>query len=171
MAFDIAYILNQWAAYGMFDYVLPFLLIFATVFGILVTVNIFKDQKAVDAIIAVSIALLALQFGKVPLFFSHVFPNMGVALAVILVVIILAGFFIDPGRSWIMYTLLGIGAIAAIATLVTTTDDLGWMSSAFIKDNIPGFVAALAIIIIIAIIVGGTSTAKHEPYKLRPLRE
>ena len=86
--------LNRLSNMGFFTYVLPFLLIFSLVFGILSSMKLFKENRGVDAIIAVVVGLMALQFDMVPVFFSQVFPRMGVALAAILVILILAGFLL-----------------------------------------------------------------------------
>ena len=82
-------VLNQWEQAGFFSYVLPFLLIFALVFGILSSIQVFKENRAIDAIIALVVGLMALQFEMVPIFFAQVFPRLGVALSVILVILIL----------------------------------------------------------------------------------
>ena len=65
--------LSKWEQAGFFSYLLPFLLIFALVFGILTRVKIFKDNKVVNGIIALAVALMALQFNFVPQFFSQIF--------------------------------------------------------------------------------------------------
>ena len=49
----------QWESAGIFEYALPFLLIFAIIYAILSFVNIFKDNKAVNAIISLTVALMA----------------------------------------------------------------------------------------------------------------
>ncbi|MEK6882760.1 MAG: hypothetical protein AABY22_24265, partial [Nanoarchaeota archaeon] len=148
-------VLQLWADLGFFDYVLPFLLIFAVVFGVLNAIKIFGDKnKGINAIIAISVGLLSLQFGFVPRFFSEIFPRTGVALAVILIFIILVGLFVDPKKSWIMYILLGIGTIAAIVTLTKTSNILGWHSSYWVTNNwaliISLLTAAVFLIIVIA---------------------
>src|SRR3989344_5849172 len=92
--FSIGRILEQWSQYGLFDFILPFLLIFALVFGVLSTMNLFKDNKAVNGIIALAVALMSLQFGLVPAFFAELWPRFGVGIAIYLVFLILVGFFI-----------------------------------------------------------------------------
>jgi len=67
--------LNMAANAGFFDYVLPFMFIFAVIFGILNAMNLFKDNKGVNAIIACVVGLMALQFGMVSAFFSQIFPK------------------------------------------------------------------------------------------------
>ncbi|MEK6827230.1 MAG: hypothetical protein AABX99_01980 [Nanoarchaeota archaeon] len=79
-------LLAKWEQAGFFSYLLPFLLIFALIFGILLKLNIFKDNKMVNGIIALSVSLMSLQFGFVPDFFSQIFPRVGVGLAIILAI-------------------------------------------------------------------------------------
>ena len=162
--------LNQAAEAGFFAYILPFLLIFALVFGILSSIQIFKDNKAVEAIIALAVALMSLQFDMVPIFFSQVFPRLGIGLAVILVILILAGFFIDPSRGWIMYTLLAVGAITAMVVLVSTAGEVGFPMSYMIYNNIGTIFAIGFVIVVLAIIIGATNKKPSTPYALGPFR-
>lgn len=99
---DITQVLNTWAQYGVFSYVFPFLIIFAVVFAILQKSGLFgvKDKegkmvenvKGINAIIAVSIALISLLNDYVPTFFAAIFPKFGIILAVGLVLLILIAF-------------------------------------------------------------------------------
>jgi hypothetical protein len=85
--------LFSWEQAGIFSYALPALLIFAMLFAILEKTNIFGDNKAINVILSVSIALMALQFNFVSYFFAEIFPRMGVLLSIILVGMILLGSF------------------------------------------------------------------------------
>lgn len=161
--------LNQLAQMGFFDYVLPFLLIFTLVFGILSSIKIFKENRSIDAIIALVVGLMALQFDLVPTFFAQVFPRMGVALAGILVLIILAGFFVDPKKSWIFYILMGIGTISAVAVLVSSSESINFYSSYWLYEYIPMISVLIFIGVIIAIVVG--IKIKPSPgWELKPWR-
>ncbi|PIN89391.1 hypothetical protein COU57_06175 [Candidatus Pacearchaeota archaeon CG10_big_fil_rev_8_21_14_0_10_32_14] len=168
---NIGDILNSWAAAGFFSYLLPFLLIFAMVFGILSTMNIFKGNRSVDAIVALVVGLMALQFDLVPRFFAEVFPRMAVALSIILVLLILAGFFVDPTKSWIMYTLLGIGAISAVIVLIKTAGSLGWESGYWWTYNWPVVAGAVLLIVIVGIIVGSGRPHTSSGYGLTEFRK
>jgi len=137
---------------GFFSYVLPFLLIFTLVFGILSSTRIFRDNRGVDAVIALVVGLLALQFDFVPVFFSQVFPRMGVALAAILVILIVAGFFVSPKKAWQMYILLGIGVIAAIAVVASTFQNVGFYSSYWIYQYLPEVALLIAVVVIVLIV-------------------
>src|SRR3989344_7899898 len=118
---DIGNVLAQWQAAGVFSYALPFLLIFALTFGLLTRVGLFttkdasgeKSNKAVNAIIALAVSLMALQFDFVSLFFSEIFPRFGIALAIILVLIILGGVFFDPENQMFKWIFVIIGFVIA----------------------------------------------------------
>jgi len=162
--------LNRLANMGFFAYVLPFLLIFTLVFGILSSMKIFRENRGVDAVISLVVGLLALQFDMVPVFFSQVFPRMGVALAAILVILILAGFFVDVKKAWIMYIFLLIGVIAAIAVLVSTAGNVGFYSSYWIYNYIPEIAVVVGIIVIILIVTNVVKPKSDATYELGPWR-
>jgi len=127
---DIGALLSYWEQIGFFSYVLPFLLIFALVFGILTKTKIFKDNKPVNAIIALVIGLLALQFNFVPMFFSEIFPRLGIGLAVILALIILVGLFApSKNDAWTHWIFFGAASIVFIVVLVQTFGWLGWSNA------------------------------------------
>jgi len=118
MAMTITDILNQWNQIGVFSYVIPFLLIFAVVYAILEKTKILssatESNRPILSIISVSIALLALQFDMVSVFFSVIFPRFGIGLSIFLVLIIIIGFFStdsnDRKLSWIG-PVIGIGIV------------------------------------------------------------
>lgn len=120
----------QWQEAGIFAYALPFLLIFALVFGLLTKINIFKSgnepNKPVNAIISLAVALMALQFNLVSNFFANIFPRFGVALAILLVILILLGFFTDIGDKNLKWFLYAVVLISVIAVLWGPLGDLGF---------------------------------------------
>ena len=160
-------ILSKWEEAGLFSYLLPFLIIFAMVFGILTKMKIFKESKAVNAIIALAVALMALQFGFVTSFFSQIFPRLGVGLAVILGVLIITGLFADPDSNLVNYVLLGIGVITIAIVIIQSAGALGWASGQWWQDNWQLVVGAIVIFILIAIVIGASSN-KPEPPKYKP---
>ena len=151
----IGQILSQWEQYGFFSIILPFLLIFALVFGILEKTNVFKDNRSVNGIIALVVGLMSLQFPFVTVFFSEIFWRLGVALSIILVVLIILGIFI-PKKSWVTYALFGIGVIILIVTLVNTAGAVGWYSGYWWYDNWPLVAGAIFIIAVIGTIIGAS---------------
>ena len=69
----IGNLLSVWEQAGVFSYILPFLLIFAVVFGILMQTKMFQQNRTINGIIALTVSLLSLQFAFVPVFFSEIF--------------------------------------------------------------------------------------------------
>lgn len=152
-------VLAQWEQAGFFSYFLPFLLIFALVFGLLEKTKIFKDNKSINGIIALVVGLMALQLDIVSRFFSEIFPRFGIGLAVILIIIILLGIFM-PKENWVNSLLLGIGAVILVIILVQTAGAVGWSSGYWWKENWPVVAGAVFILAIIGAIVGGSSEKK-----------
>lgn len=113
---------------GFFQYVLPFLLIFAVVFAILGEIPIFKEKKGPAVIVALAIGLLSLQLNIVPAFFQTVFPNFGIGLSLLIVALILAGAFIsgETAYKWIFF---GIGALIFIAVMFSSLSDIHFIGS------------------------------------------
>ena len=154
--------LDSLAANGFFSLFLPFLLIFALILGILNQTNMFKENKAINPIIAFVVALMSLQFGFVTDFFSQIFPRMAVGLSVILVLLILVGIFI-PKKNWVTYALLGISAVILIIVLVQSAGAVGWTAGEWWYNNWPTVAGAVFILIIIAVIVGASNPSDKTP--------
>lgn len=146
---------------GFFAYVLPFLLIFALVYGILSITKLFQENKAINGIIAFVIGLLSLQFDLVPKFFSEIFPRLGVGLAVILVVIILLGIFY-PKQNWVSYTMFGIAGLVLLIVLYKTAGALNWYSGTWWVDNWVTIAAVVFILVALGIIVGASQPSKGD---------
>jgi len=164
----IGNLLNVMADAGFFDYVLPFLFVFAIIFGILTSMNIFRNNRGVNAIIAFAIALMALQFGIVSDFFEQVFPRLGIALAIMLVLLILAGFFIDPKSSGGMWFLVGIGLVFTIVVVINSFQNVGWYYSTWLVSlDFLGLIA-IVVVVIIALVVVVAATNRMENYDWQP---
>lgn len=140
---------NSWQEMGLFNYLLPFLLIFALVFGILTKVNLFNDNKVVNAIIALVVGLIAIQFSAVSDFFAIIFPNLGIALSIILVILIIAGLFLGDvigKEKWPNYLLLGIAGIIIVVVLVQSAGSFGWNVAQWWIDNWATITAVVLIV-------------------------
>ena len=141
---------TRWEQIGFFSYLLPLLLIFALVFGILTKVKLFKENKAINAIIALVVALMAIQMEFVPTFFSQIFPRVGAALAVILGLFILMGLFLDPEHPAMNWVLIGVGVIIFVVVIVQSAGSMGWSTGRWWQDN---WVTLLGVGIVIALVV------------------
>jgi len=132
---EIGNILSQAEQMGVFSYLLPFLLIFAIVNGILSITKLFDSNKSISPIISLTVSLMALQFEFVPRFFAEIFPRLGVGLAIILVLILIMGLFSPGKEAWFGYIIFGVGTIILITILVQTAGALGWSAGFWWYDN------------------------------------
>jgi hypothetical protein len=103
MAFRIGTLFAELEYIGFFDYVLPFLIVFAIVFAVLEKSSWLGSNKAVKTIVSASVGLLSTWGLLTTEFYKIIFPYMGVGLGVILVALIFLGFFIKDdtnGQKW-----------------------------------------------------------------------
>ena len=122
---DIGNLLFNLEQMGVFAYLLPFLLIFAIVYGVLTNVKLLGENKGINLVLSLSIGLMALQFNFVSVFFSEIFPRLGVGLSIILVVMVLLGAFIDfndQSNKWIKVV---FGILGAVIALIVVLQSLG----------------------------------------------
>jgi len=168
--------LAQWQQAGVFSYMIPFLLIFALVFGILSKINLFGSKKdaagtgtenrAINAIISLSVAFMSLQFDFVSVFFSEVFPRMGVALGIILVILVVGGLFIDPKNKGFMIGLMVVAMLIAGAVIIYAIQALGWTTNFFYNSwwmvNNSWIIPTVVLIIFVAVIVIGAKPKSND---------
>ena len=166
MAFNlrIADVLNQWAEMGVFDYVIPFLLIFAIVYAILEKSSVLGTNKGVNAVVGLSVGLLALMNDYVSTFFAEIFPRLGVVLAVLLVLVILVAMSGKDGKE--LYYIVGI--VLAVATVLWAVANwnfwgdqlgIGW----WVGDNFWVILVGILVVLGVAAIMfnkGGSTGGK-----------
>ena len=154
--------LLAWEQAGFFSYVLPFLLIFAIVFGILTRTKIFgAESKGINAVISIAIGLLALQFNFVPMFFAEIFPRLGIGLSVILALLILIGMFLpEQNNKYANWLLLIVAVVVFIVVLAKSFGQFYWWNSVYNIYYHPNII--LGIIIVIAFIAVISSASKNK---------
>jgi hypothetical protein len=140
-------------------------LIFAVVFAILDKTKMFssegRDNKWIISLIAVSIALLSLQFDFVSEFFAVVFPRFGVGLSLFLVILIFLGFFYtekgDGKVSWVGWV-VGIGVfIWALASWDQWSSYSGF--GGWFVENVWALIILGIIVAIVAVVASGKKAA------------
>lgn len=152
---EVGKVLNDLESAGFFSYILPFLLIYAIIFGILSSMKIFENNKAINSIISFAIALMALQTGLVSDFFVEITPFFGIGLFILLIVIIFLGFF-SPKSSAIVYTVWALAAIILINILLRVAENMNsWWFSWW--QEYKTLLIGGVVIIIILIILSSTS--------------
>ena len=149
-SFSFNNLLQQLEDLGFFQYVLPFLLIFAVVYALISQIKVFKENKGAAVLIAIAIGLLALQLGFVSAFFQTLFPKVGIGVAILLIALILAGAFIPDEKSykWIFF---GIGMAVFFIILVLSISDWQFIGSWWWQQY--GALVIVALVIITAMIM------------------
>lgn len=175
MAYSITEALNKLNELGVFSYVLPFLIVFSIVFGLLQKTKVFgqpNEAKGVNIVIALAVGLISLMFDVVPTFFATIFPKFGVGLAVFLVLIILLGFFLNNNTNTDFSKLSWIGWVIGIGVIIWAFNEWNWFGGFgggfgfFLQEYlILIIVLVLVIFAIIAVIggFGGGSSAGKKP--------
>ena len=163
---DIGSLLSWWESMGVFDYLLPFLLIFAVIYGILEGSKILSGNKGVNIVIGIVIGLLALRVGFVQRFFTEAFPRLGVGIAILLILLILTGLFIGPGKNlkvmaWIF---IAVGIVIGVIVIAQSFGSFGWGGDWFEGDLAFWIISAVLIIGLIVVVVMGKAkdTGKWE---------
>jgi len=150
-------VLNQWSEAGVFAYLLPFLFIFAVVFGILSKTKVLGDNKGVQATIALAIGLLSLQFDYVSNFFSIFLPYAGIGIAILLIGIILIGLMYDENSesNWVRYVFFGLGVIIFLVVVLTSISDSAFIGGSRFSESWPAITAAIVLLLLISFVIWG----------------
>lgn len=157
-------LIQSWEQLGVFSYMIPFLLIFAVVYGILNKLNLFGEStnKTINAIISLGVALMAIQFEVVPIFFSDIFPRLGIAMACVLVFIILMGLFGEKDNTTLSNTLMWSSFGVAILIVVQSTE-IFREGASDILGIIPGdAIPIIALIILFALVIMSARSPKEK---------
>ncbi|MBU0466434.1 MAG: hypothetical protein KJ718_03360 [Nanoarchaeota archaeon] len=153
---SIADILFQWENIGFFDLILPFLLVFAIVFGILSYMNIFGSNRAVHVIIALILGLLSIRAQFFSAFLAEIAPRLGVGLTILLAILILIGLFTPEEHSkTISWVLMGIAAVILIVILSQLYNVFGYFTGGlgFTSSELIGWITMIVLLVAILIIV------------------
>ena len=156
---DIFY---QWEYLGVFDILLPFLLIFAIVYGVLSSTKFMGDNRGGYVIIAFVIGLLSLRWQFfLSDFLSEIFPRLGIGLAVLLAVMILVGLFIaKEERKYWGWGLAALGFVIFLIVIFQSFERLGYYWSGYGSDS-AGLIVLAVLLIGIIIAVAASGKEKH----------
>ncbi len=92
----------QWQAIGVFDFILPFIIIFTLIYAVLGKLKIFENKTGAKVVIALAIAMMAIVEPTVGQFMQQLFANTGIALAILIGVAILMLLFLEESNiKWL----------------------------------------------------------------------
>jgi len=163
---DLGNVLQQWSQMGVFAYLLPFLIIFAVVYGVLQTTKIFGDEKArgINMILAFAIGLLSLQFDFVPSFFQEIFPRAGIGIAILLIALVIMGLFADWTQRWVLNVFFLGGAVITAVVILSSLRSYTWWGSSWWQQY--GSVIILLLLLGAGVAVIVTSKKESEKEKI-----
>lgn len=162
MAFDLRTMFASWEGMGIFDIVLPFLLVFTIIFAILERVKILgTDKRNLNVIVALIIGLLVVRNSYVIGLIHRLLPNISLILVAAIMFLLLVGIFLGKQFSGLTGGLLGFIILVSLALVIwsLTSDQLGvsmpdWLSNFFAQADIYSLLAVIGFIIILALIIG-----------------
>jgi hypothetical protein len=172
------------AASGIAGVYLPFLLLFAILFALLVKTKLF-DNNRINALLAIIISLYVVAFspvsGGIGIWFGQIFAQLGVTLVSIIVLFLVVGLMVAPWYEKITsdtkwWKILVPLAIVVGFLIVTSNTFSGVGLSGTI--TIPGLSTAdilfIALVIITLIVlwylIGGSGKGKPSRWSLLPER-
>jgi len=156
---------------GLFDIILPFILMFAVIFGVLSYAKIFGDNKGIHSLIALVIALMAVRFPLYTDFLNVVSEKLAIGVVILLGVIILIGLFTtkesNAAWGWILIT---VAVIILFIIAFQTANYFGYPDS-YTEEDLVGGILAVAVIIglIVVVMVSGNKDKKPPTDYLHPL--
>jgi len=157
--FSVVDILNQWANAGVFSYVLPFLLVFGFVYGVLSKTKILGENIGVNMVIALAAGGLSLVGDFLPRFAQSIMPFMGMGISILLAAIILGGLFLgDDDLKWVKYVIFGIGIAVFVVVVLASLSDYNFAGNYFWQDY--GSSIVVLVLIVAAIVFMTKATGK-----------
>ena len=158
---------SQLEGTGLFEYVLPFLLVFAIVFAIVEKTKIFGDRNGVNVVIAIIMGLLFVTQTSLVSTLNSFLPKISLFIIVAVMVIILFGLFGASTEHGLRGILLLFGAVASlIAIYWGLSPSLGFEVPLWVQSNWDAILVLIIVLIIIFLIVGNSKTQqKGEGFK------
>jgi len=150
---------SQLEGLGVYEYLLPFLLIFSITFAILEKVQILgEDKKNINIIVSMIIALIFVTQFTLVSTLNNFLPKISLFTIVAVMALILFGIFgakVSDGLGW---GGLMIGAVVSLLAIYWgLSPSLGFEIPYWVQYNFDVILVILIIIIVIALVTGGSS--------------
>ena len=164
----------DWLASNTAQVLFIFVLLFSLIFGILQKSKLFGEGKRqIDALIALSTALLTTSVAYALDIISKLVPFMAVGLVIVLVFILLFALFIKGGKEfspegWMMNVAIGIAFVAVVIAVLYFTGawdhikELWNSESSGIIGNVVTFAVVIGVILLVFFGSQGGSSGKHD---------
>jgi hypothetical protein len=155
---DFTSVFMQLQTMGVFEYLLPFLLIFTVVFAILEKLNILgRDKKNLNLMLALILALLVVVQPEIVYLINSFLPKVSLFILVILMFLIVAGMFGANTESWtgIPFLIAIVVCILAIIWALSGGSYLGlpyWLKP---SEQDKAWIILIATVVMVVAYIGG----------------
>jgi hypothetical protein len=158
--FDFNYVIQQWQAIGIFDVLLPFILLFAIIFAILQKTKVLGGRNGIDAVVAMAIGFFVIINPFVNEILKVILANTAIAIIVIVALMLILGLVWGGQKMKAWNFIGGIIGLAIFVWILGRVADYYEMyypgtvvfSQMWWAENLP-WIIPLLIILIFAIIV------------------
>lgn len=133
-------------AFGFFDVVLPFLLVFTVTFGVLEKSNLFgKDKKNLNAMVAFTVGFLVVAATQITTAIQLSVPKVAFMLIILISLLLLVGSLMKPAPEGLdfwgqlsNFVKWPVGVIIAVSILTIFLSSVGWLEPiiSFFRTNI-----------------------------------
>lgn len=142
---------------GLFEYVLPFLLVFAIIFAILEKTKIFGERNSVNIIVSIIMGLLFVTQTSLVSTLNSFLPKISLFIIVAVMVLILFGLFGASTEHGFRGIILLLGAVASLVAIYWgLSPSLGFQLPYWVQYNWDVIITLIIILIVIFIIAGGS---------------
>jgi hypothetical protein len=174
MAFDLRTMFLSWEGMGIFDIVLPFLLVFTIIFAILERIKILgEDKKNLNVIVALVIGLFVVRNPTVVGLIHRLLPNISLILVAAIMFLLLIGIFLGKRFSGLTGGMLGFVVLISLVLVIWSlaSDQLGvsmpgWLSGFFAQANPYNLLAILGFVLVFALVIGMGKGGSKNPIEM-----
>ena len=173
--------------FGLFDVVLPFLLVFSIVFAILEKTMVLGKEgdlpkRSLNAMVAFVVAMLVVATNKIVNAINIALPNVVLLIVFIVVFVMLVGFFYTSGEfnfsekhgRWttVFIFLIFIGVVLIFLDAIRNEESISWLDYiiGYLLENFSGAIVGSLVFLLIAIlsvfwIMGGFGSEEKKEKK------
>lgn len=97
--FDFNYVLQQWASVGLFDVILPIVLIFTVIYAVLERTKVLGGRREIDAIVSLVIGFFAVSNPIVTQLMMRIFQETTLGIIILLAFLLIIGIVVPEVKQ------------------------------------------------------------------------
>ena len=126
MPVDFPTIFNYFQQIGVFEYVLPFLLVFSLVFAVLEKTQILgKEKTNINVVVSIILGLLLIAQTQIVSIINTFIPKMSLFIIVVLMFFLVTGIFGETTKGWTGLPLVIAVIVTILAVIWALTPTIG----------------------------------------------